>query len=83
MTETMRALVDRLAGDDGALKAQLLAYGREIQTDFELNEALNLAEPEEGNELMVAAAMHLKARGIVLADASQEQLLDALQAVSW
>ena len=31
---------------------------------------------------MVAAAEHLKARGIVLADASQEQLLDALRAVS-
>lgn len=40
------------------------------------------AHISERGSAVVAAAMHLKARGMVLADASQEQLLDALPAVS-
>jgi hypothetical protein len=82
MSETTQALVDRLAGDDEELKKQLLAYGREIQTDFELNEALDLAEPETGRGVFVAACADLRSRGIHPDTADQETLLAALKRVS-
>jgi len=47
-----------------------------------LDVELGISVPETGNDLMAAAAVDLKSRGIVLADASQEELLGALSRVS-
>jgi hypothetical protein len=55
---------------------------REYETGEMLDRELGLAEPEVGNDTMATAAAVLKRRGIVLADATQEQLLSALKVVS-
>jgi hypothetical protein len=55
---------------------------REYEVDDLLNRELGLAEPEVGNDLIAAAAVDLRSRGVLLADASQKQLLDALVRVS-
>ena len=66
---------------DEQLKAMVKQREREYELE-QLDAELGLTEPEVGNDLMVAAAQDLKRRGITLADANQEQLLDALKRVS-
>ena len=56
--------------------------GKEYRIGELLDRELGLDEPEDGLDVMKAAAAHLKVRGILLADATQEQLADALVAVS-
>ena len=81
--DTIEAVVDRLAGDDGELRKQLLAYGRAIERDHQLDRELGLlGVREEGHDVMTAAAKHLRARGVDLDSCSQAQLFEALKAVS-
>jgi hypothetical protein len=47
-----------------------------------LDRELGISEPEVGVDTMAAAAADLKVRGIALDDASQAELLGALQRVS-
>jgi len=81
MSDT-EALVDRLAGDDEDLKKQLLAYGRSVEAEHKLNVELDLLEREVGNDVMAAAYKRLRSRGIDPDSASQEELLEAMKAVS-
>ena len=77
--ERLRAVVGRVAGDDEELRKQLVAYGREIQTDFELDRDLKLEEPEFGRGIYMLACRDLKAAGINPDDATEEQLLEAMR----
>jgi len=62
------------------------AMSAERQRDYEINELLDqelgLKEPETGNDLMAQAAVVLKSRGIAIEAATQDELRDALLAVS-
>ncbi len=66
--------------------AELVEWSKQRKTEYEtttlLDRQLGLAEPEIGNDIMVAAARDLRSRGINLVDASHDELLDALLRVS-
>jgi hypothetical protein len=79
--DTVRAIAERAGMDDDELQA-LAAYSCELETEHMLDQELGLGTPEIGRDAMMAAERDLKSRGIVLADATQEQLLDALVRVS-
>jgi hypothetical protein len=79
--DAVRAIAERVGMDDDELQA-LAAYSRELETEQMLDRELGLGTPEVGRDLMMAAERDLKSRGIVLADATQDELLDALLRVS-
>ena len=79
MTDTKRPGPYNIGEAEWAAMSKLRAREYEIE---KLDQELGLAEPEVGNDVMVAATAVLKRRGIVLADATEEQLLDALKVVS-
>lgn len=63
-------------------EAMVKTRQREYETTTLVDRELDLDTPEVGNDLMAAAAVDLKARGILLADASQSELLEALVRVT-
>jgi hypothetical protein len=67
---------------DAAGDEELRRYGRELETEVLLDRELNLREPEIGRDVMAAAAADLRARGVPLDTASQEELAAALGRVS-
>jgi hypothetical protein len=85
MTDTIKprdcSVVEWPPADDEELQAIAKQYERDYELQ-QLDRELGLTEPETGNDLMLAAARDLKSRGIVLADATQDELLDALVRVS-
>jgi hypothetical protein len=70
----------------GLSQEEFEAMAARRQKDYEvddlLNRELNLDVPEIGNDLMAAAAVDLKGRGILLANASERELREALIRVS-
>jgi hypothetical protein len=68
--------------DADELVAMARAREKEYETGELLDRELGISEPEVGVDVMAAAAADLRVRGIALDDASQEQLLAALQRVS-
>ena len=81
MTETIKGRPYDISEDE------LEAMSKERQKEYETHELLDRElglgpEREVGHDVMATAARDLKSRGIVLADASETELLDALRRVS-
>jgi hypothetical protein len=68
--------------DADELVAMARAREREYETGELLDRELGISEPEVGVDTMAAAAADLRVRGIALGDASQSELLAALQRVT-
>ena len=83
MTDTIKARDCRPAEwppeDDTELVAMSKARQQEYETTTLLDRELGLKTPEVGNALMLAAEQDLRSRGVTLADASHDELLDATQ----
>jgi hypothetical protein len=72
---------DFLEDADDELKAIAKRHAHETAMD-ELDRELGLTTPQAGRGLMLAAEAHLLSRGIVPADATQEQMIAALERVA-
>jgi hypothetical protein len=65
--------------DEDEILAMVASY-RDREVDAFIDR--ELGEPLVGLDVQMAAERHLRANGIVPADASQDELLEALKAVS-